>query len=154
MEDDIPEVHPVLGTKEVRNFNEIDWDGLKFSQQESWAEICQEHYNMIIKLGYVPSQSTIAPARNNLSLASIREDSKTSKKSKKSKHSRSMSKHASVAKHSSKQKASFAEDESSADAPRVHLKPLKSGKKKRTKAKVTIVNDSLESSEEPAESRR
>ena len=61
MADEDPDVHPILGTKEVRNFNEIDWEGLKFAQQESWADVCQEHYNMIVKLGCQPSASTIGP---------------------------------------------------------------------------------------------
>ena len=32
MVDENPDIHPILGTKEVRNFNEIDWDGLIFAQ--------------------------------------------------------------------------------------------------------------------------
>ena len=32
MADDNPEVHPILGTKEVRNFNEVDWEGLISAQ--------------------------------------------------------------------------------------------------------------------------
>ena len=36
------EVHPILGTKFVRNIFEIDWDAFKVSQNQTWSEVCQE----------------------------------------------------------------------------------------------------------------
>ena len=140
-------MHPILGTNEVRNLEEINWEALKYAQTESWADVCQEQYNMIVKLGCIPSQSTIGP-RKNTSLAEIAEDRKSSHRSS-HRSKRQLSKHASTARQSaiqSKQKISFAEEESSVDAPRVTLEPLKQKKKKKRK-RVNIVNESLESGE-------
>ena len=59
-------VHPILGTPDVRNIHEIDWEALKFNQRQEWSEVCQEHYDAVLKLGNMPSKETITP-RNALS---------------------------------------------------------------------------------------
>ena len=54
-------VHPILGTPEVRNIHEIDWAALKFAQTKEWSEVCQEHYDAIVKLGNAPDPSQKTP---------------------------------------------------------------------------------------------
>lgn len=43
--------HPILGTYDVHNMHELDWESLKHSQMQEWSNICQEHYNAVVKLG-------------------------------------------------------------------------------------------------------
>ena len=54
-------LHPILGTPDVRNIHEIDWEALKFTQSQEWSEVCQEHYDAVVKLGNIPSKETITP---------------------------------------------------------------------------------------------
>ena len=44
-------VHPILGTHDVHNMYELDWEGLKFAQMQEWSDICQDHYEAVVKLG-------------------------------------------------------------------------------------------------------
>lgn len=47
--------HPILGTVEVRNIHELDWEALKSNALEEWSHVCQEHYEALIKLANEPS---------------------------------------------------------------------------------------------------
>jgi len=51
-------VHPILGTPEVRNIFGIDWKALQQAQKQQWAEVCQEHFDAVVKLGNAPSTSS------------------------------------------------------------------------------------------------
>ena len=59
-DEDNKRIHPVLGTPEVRNINEIDWNALKGRTLQEWSNVCQEHYDMVVKLG---NNSTPEPSR-------------------------------------------------------------------------------------------
>lgn len=37
---DNDEVHPILGTKEVRNVHDLDWDSLRNIALQEWSEVC------------------------------------------------------------------------------------------------------------------
>ena len=50
-EQDESVIHPILGTKEVRNIFDFDWSAIKQAQSLEWANVCQEHYEMVVKLG-------------------------------------------------------------------------------------------------------
>ena len=58
-DDDNSKRHPILGTVEVRNLNEIDWQALKNHTVNEWSSVCQEHFNEVAKLGKAAAPSDL-----------------------------------------------------------------------------------------------
>ena len=50
-DDDNSKQHPILGTVEVKNLHEINWQALKNHTVNEWSGVCQEHFNEVVKLG-------------------------------------------------------------------------------------------------------
>ena len=48
-DEDNLKAHPVLGTPDVRNIHEIDWEALKGNTLQDWSDICQDHYDVVVK---------------------------------------------------------------------------------------------------------
>ena len=113
VEDDEAAIHPVLGTHAVHNHREIDWDAIKFAQSKEWAEVCQHHYDAIVKLGNAPSTPQLKTGRQASRMAM------------------------------SKAGSSLGGRQSSIDAPKISLQPLKARKKKK-RGHSKIQDSSLE----------
>lgn len=64
--------NPILGAHDVRNIHDLDWEGLKFAQMQEWSDICQDHYDAVVKLGAIPSQPTIG-TRQKTQLEAVKE---------------------------------------------------------------------------------
>ena len=65
-DEDNLKTHPVLGTPDVRNIHEIDWEALKGNTLQDWSDICQEHYDVVVKLGNAtPEPSRLYKSRKS-----------------------------------------------------------------------------------------